>query len=218
MPRLTKKTRVITRDDDIEIEKDVANLSDRELAEELRQLGVSVGPILDSTRSVYERKLVRLRTEGPQEPKVNNESDQYSDSDEDVSSKESSQESEVSNTQIKLRKRTTQQTKHTTRIHGTRQQDSGDSRDSPKKQVTMTTTTTRQVTKTQNATQDTLEVTKTKPAEPKKRLVPVYVQILILLAVAIFIFFVLYNMEKLPQRKIPESLSGSEDMPSITAE
>ncbi|XP_015918966.1 LEM domain-containing protein 2 [Parasteatoda tepidariorum] len=38
----------------------IAELSDEELAERLQTFGFNPGPILDSTRSVYQRKLVRL--------------------------------------------------------------------------------------------------------------------------------------------------------------
>ena len=42
---------------------DVCKLDDEELAEELRNYGENPGPILDSTRGVYQKKLARLMAE-----------------------------------------------------------------------------------------------------------------------------------------------------------
>ncbi|XP_077869535.1 lamina-associated polypeptide 2, isoforms beta/delta/epsilon/gamma-like [Saccoglossus kowalevskii] len=84
--KTTKKSsssRVISRDD-IEIEKDVANLSDTELASALQELGATIGPITATTRSVYERKLIKLRS-GQTQIEQDEESDDYSDSDEEQS-------------------------------------------------------------------------------------------------------------------------------------
>ncbi|KAG6935428.1 LEM domain containing 2, partial [Chelydra serpentina] len=46
----------------------MAGLSDAELGRELRALGFQPGPITDSTRQVYAKKLSRLRAEGPPRP------------------------------------------------------------------------------------------------------------------------------------------------------
>ncbi|KAJ8265119.1 hypothetical protein COCON_G00142180 [Conger conger] len=63
---------------------DVTQLTDDELKAQLLLLGVKAGPIVDSTRVLYERKLQRLLDQAPQ-PDQNgtNEADQYSDSEED---------------------------------------------------------------------------------------------------------------------------------------
>nr|XP_022302564.1 emerin homolog 1-like [Crassostrea virginica]XP_022302565.1 emerin homolog 1-like [Crassostrea virginica] len=42
----------------------IQDLSDKDLAEELRSLGVHPGPIIASTRSVYEKKLMKLKSGG----------------------------------------------------------------------------------------------------------------------------------------------------------
>lgn len=42
---------------------EIQKLSDKELLNELKKLGESPGPINASTRVVYERKLLRMRTE-----------------------------------------------------------------------------------------------------------------------------------------------------------
>ena len=42
---------------------DVCQLSDEELMEELRQFGETPGPIVDTTRGLYQKKLARLMAE-----------------------------------------------------------------------------------------------------------------------------------------------------------
>merc|ERR1712212_1169134 len=44
--------------------EDVTKLSNKELKEELTSLGITTGPIVDSTRKIYERKLEKLLTKG----------------------------------------------------------------------------------------------------------------------------------------------------------
>lgn len=43
--------------------EDVSKMSDSELARELKQYGINVGPITSSTRSVYQRRLAKLKAE-----------------------------------------------------------------------------------------------------------------------------------------------------------
>ncbi|KAG7454427.1 hypothetical protein MATL_G00259620 [Megalops atlanticus] len=74
---------------------DVSELTDESLREQLQKYGVSVGPIVASTRLLYERKLQKLLEQGPPEvlpsapTKVdsnqngNTDSDQYSDKEEE---------------------------------------------------------------------------------------------------------------------------------------
>ncbi|XP_010611362.1 LEM domain-containing protein 1 isoform X1 [Fukomys damarensis] len=49
---------------------DVKCLSDRDLQKQLKKLGFSPGPILPSTRKVYEQKLVRLLVPPPGTPPI----------------------------------------------------------------------------------------------------------------------------------------------------
>ncbi|XP_076363637.1 emerin homolog 1-like isoform X3 [Tachypleus tridentatus] len=44
----------------------ISKLTDDELFQKLRQLGVNAGPIIESTRAVYERKLAQLLKGEPQ--------------------------------------------------------------------------------------------------------------------------------------------------------
>lgn len=77
---------------------DVAELTDQELTEKLQQYGVPSGPIVASTRKVYEKKLQKLLDQGPPETATlsdeplkadgnqngNTDSDQYSDKEEET--------------------------------------------------------------------------------------------------------------------------------------
>jgi len=49
---------------DVEESEDVTKLSNKELKEKLTSLGITTGPIVDSTRKIYERKLEKLLTKG----------------------------------------------------------------------------------------------------------------------------------------------------------
>ncbi|PIO69150.1 LEM domain protein [Teladorsagia circumcincta] len=48
--------------------KDAAQLSDAELAGELRKYNVDVGPVTGTTRALYEKKLIKLWKQGPSAP------------------------------------------------------------------------------------------------------------------------------------------------------
>lgn len=48
--------------------KDASQLSDAELATELKKYNVSVGPVTGTTRSLYEKKLAKLWKQGPAKP------------------------------------------------------------------------------------------------------------------------------------------------------
>merc|ERR1719427_1342126 len=48
----------------IEESEEVTKLSNKELKEKLTSLGITTGPIVDSTRKIYERKLEKLLTKG----------------------------------------------------------------------------------------------------------------------------------------------------------
>ncbi|XP_035238947.1 LEM domain-containing protein 1 isoform X3 [Anguilla anguilla] len=65
-------------------EMDVTQLTDDELKAQLLQFGVKAGPIVASTRALYERKLQRLLDPAAlPDQNGTNEADQYSDSEED---------------------------------------------------------------------------------------------------------------------------------------
>lgn len=80
LPRLTE-----TKDNYTNM--NVSQLNDEELKEQLMKHGVTPGPIVATTRSVYEKKLLKLMGQGPAvpPPKQNGTGDveQYSDSEEE---------------------------------------------------------------------------------------------------------------------------------------
>ncbi|KAM6896164.1 thymopoietin a isoform 2-T2 [Lycodopsis pacificus] len=87
--KATRKTDKVRPD-----EMDVTMLTDEGLRDELLKHGVDVGPIVASTRKLYEKKLQRMLDDGPaQPPKLlltetqvngNSESDLYSDKEDEV--------------------------------------------------------------------------------------------------------------------------------------
>ncbi|CAH7326286.1 thymopoietin isoform X3 [Phodopus roborovskii] len=90
----TDKPRLEDKDD-----LDVTELSNEDLLDQLVRFGVNPGPIVGTTRKLYEKKLLKLREQGPESrsstplPTVSssenarqngsNDSDRYSDNDED---------------------------------------------------------------------------------------------------------------------------------------
>ncbi|XP_070785002.1 thymopoietin a isoform X3 [Enoplosus armatus] len=90
--KATRKTDKVRPD-----ELDVTELTDQGLKDELLKRGVDVGPIVASTRKLYEKKLQKLLDDGPAQPPVlteippqevnhngNSESDLYSDKEDDM--------------------------------------------------------------------------------------------------------------------------------------
>ncbi|XP_005305283.1 thymopoietin isoform X23 [Chrysemys picta bellii] len=91
----TDKPRLEEKDD-----LDVTELSNEDLQEQLVKYGVTPGPILATTRKIYEKKLQKMKEQGPElgsstllptvsssaentKQNGNNDSDQYSDNEED---------------------------------------------------------------------------------------------------------------------------------------
>ncbi|XP_073443312.1 LEM domain-containing protein 1 isoform X6 [Dendrobates tinctorius] len=64
-------------------EMDLKSLSDSELKEQLRKHGVNPGPILSTTRAIYERKLQQLLDEKQLKVNGGGHEDQYSDSEDE---------------------------------------------------------------------------------------------------------------------------------------
>ncbi|XP_073523083.1 LEM domain-containing protein 1 isoform X8 [Phyllobates terribilis] len=62
---------------------DLKSLSDSELKEQLRKHGVNPGPILPTTRAIYERKLQQLLEEKQLKENGGGQEDQYSDSEDE---------------------------------------------------------------------------------------------------------------------------------------
>ncbi|XP_015714380.1 thymopoietin isoform X3 [Coturnix japonica] len=96
--KATKKTDKLRAEEKDDL--DVTELSNEDLQEQLMKYGINPGPIVATTRKLYEKKLLKLMEQGP-EPKTpiplpvissttentrqngNNDSDQYSDNEED---------------------------------------------------------------------------------------------------------------------------------------
>ncbi|XP_075709902.1 LEM domain-containing protein 1 isoform X2 [Rhinoderma darwinii] len=62
---------------------DIKSLSDNELKEQLRELGVNPGPILPTTRTIYEKKLQQLLEQKQVKENGGGHEDQYSDSEDE---------------------------------------------------------------------------------------------------------------------------------------
>ncbi|XP_007907875.2 lamina-associated polypeptide 2, isoforms beta/delta/epsilon/gamma isoform X1 [Callorhinchus milii] len=82
--KATKKTDKTKVDDYV----DVTELTDEDLKEELVKFGYSPGPIVATTRKVYEKKLLKLLNQDSVaeeiQPNGSTDSDQYSDTEEDI--------------------------------------------------------------------------------------------------------------------------------------
>ncbi|GCC37718.1 hypothetical protein chiPu_0016224 [Chiloscyllium punctatum] len=82
----TKKTDKTTVEEKEFIE--VSDLSDEDLKEQLIKYGFSAGPIVATTRKVYEKKLEQLMDQGSvieeNQPNGSTDSDQYSDTEEEI--------------------------------------------------------------------------------------------------------------------------------------
>ncbi|XP_069765117.1 lamina-associated polypeptide 2, isoforms beta/delta/epsilon/gamma-like [Narcine bancroftii] len=84
--KATRKTDKISVEDNV---IDVTRLTDENLKEQLRKYGYSAGPIVATTRKVYERKLEQLMHQSSAvtkeiQPNWSTDSDQYSDTEEEV--------------------------------------------------------------------------------------------------------------------------------------
>ncbi|XP_006825243.1 uncharacterized protein LOC102802767, partial [Saccoglossus kowalevskii] len=111
----------------------------------------------------------------------------------------SSQESDEAE-RTQTRKRVVKATTYTERVS---QQEK---RDSPAKKNVTQKKESYQEEKTTVVKTAVKEINKqtTTTAEKKKGFVPVFVQIGVLLLVAVMIFLVLYNMESVPQKRLPQ--------------
>ncbi|XP_048410244.1 lamina-associated polypeptide 2, isoforms beta/delta/epsilon/gamma-like [Stegostoma tigrinum] len=84
--KATKKTDKTTVEEKEFIE--VSDLSDEDLKEQLIKYGFSAGPIVATTRKIYEKKLEQLMDQGSvtqeNQPNGSTDSDQYSDTEEEI--------------------------------------------------------------------------------------------------------------------------------------
>ena len=93
----SKKAVPVVEDSMIVDGVDVSALSDDELFEKLQQHGISAGPIVDSTRKLYQKKLVAIMTEsngetGETDNSTNGKGMEYSDTEEEKEEEEEEEE------------------------------------------------------------------------------------------------------------------------------
>ncbi|XP_013381753.1 emerin homolog 1-like isoform X1 [Lingula anatina] len=172
---------------------DISSLSDEELMEKLKELGYSPGPIVESTRAVYERKLQNLLDFGPAGERVGNGEDQFS--------ADSSQEEDTEEEPEPIR----------TRSDDVRRR-AKQSTDSPAKARPPSPRKRVRDTGYRSAPAPAADVAPpaTSGAAPtqKKRSLSLVVQVLIFVVIAVFVFLVLQNMEPAGKSKVPKIKSS----------
>ncbi|XP_048467906.1 lamina-associated polypeptide 2, isoforms beta/gamma-like isoform X3 [Rhincodon typus] len=192
---------------------DVTQLSNEELKEQLMKHGVTPGPIVATTRTIYEKKLLKLMGQGPTVPPLKQNGtgdvDQYSDSEE---------EDDSSNQRQSTSKVTATAVSSTSKLELTQPKDMGDvlpqifpdemnspsginaTRRRPIKgaagrpiQYKYDDFLTRATERPNYKERSSYLVTKEK--KPVQRLVPVWLQILLFIIVLFILFLVYQAME-----------------------
>ncbi|XP_074646040.1 lamina-associated polypeptide 2, isoforms beta/delta/epsilon/gamma-like [Tubulanus polymorphus] len=211
--------------------KDVTDLTDEELFEALQSLGMEVGPILDSTRRVYQKKLqqmlaAEMNTEEPTEMNGSSEnhdlngSEEFSDEDDEdlemeVQEEESppiikTQQSSITREQVTTVDREpiaaiTQQAQVTRRKVVSLQAESrtaADSEQTTRKQVFRSETTATAT----SSSATTRTAASAEAATPARRGIAIWLQVVLLLIVAVIVFLIITNME--PASTSRHSLDG----------
>ncbi|XP_022081274.1 emerin homolog 1-like isoform X2 [Acanthaster planci] len=186
---------------------EVEGLSDTDLKRELQSRGFKPGPIVATTRAVYERKLADLllqpeqegateedEADGSQEEMVNEgdsqeDKDQYSDSDVDENTPDTLLLTDSSGTRESL---SSYRSSSSYKSQVTRLMDQESSSKTRQRSVTPK----RKAETASTVTQKTvISQRKEEKKESKKPLIPIWLQILIFLLVTAFLVLVWYNME-----------------------
>ncbi|KAJ8302013.1 hypothetical protein KUTeg_021000 [Tegillarca granosa] len=165
----------------------VANLSDEELADELKNLGFVPGPIIASTRKAYEKKLVRLRqsaggdTSFQQVIQLSQYEEVPDDDDYDPPPREPA------------RPRVTRRSAAARRVVE-------DEEDETPERTHISSSAGQQENSTDNQVQT-------------KSGIPVWIKFLILLGVIFFVYLIVINMDPSSDSKVPKSITDDSDVP-----
>lgn len=167
----------------------VTSLSDHELADKLKEYGFQPGPILPTTRRVYERKLAELET-GQKPPSTSRYEPVDDDEDEEDEDNEADTDSPDEEVQLKSqpRQRMTRSTRTETQ---TPRREVG--KPSPRKPLhaRMEDPPVRDIRSSQSA-------------KPSSKGLPLWVKLLAIVIVAVLVFLVIKNMESAPATNIPD--------------
>ncbi|XP_067860702.1 lamina-associated polypeptide 2, isoforms beta/delta/epsilon/gamma-like [Heptranchias perlo] len=206
---------------------DVTELTDEDLKEQLIKYGFSAGPIVATTRRVYEKKLEQLMDQGSvteeNQPNGSTDSDQYSDTEEEIIEKKELFTSKTK-TPVITRQRKTEysrveqkeivkdslleemfpnQAPTPTGISATCRRPIRGAAGRPIEFMFKDALPRRPLPKLQPVTQVKLEKSKS------RRSVPIWVQIVVLLIVAFFLFLVYQAMETNKGNPFPVIPEGS---------
>nr|XP_039263450.1 uncharacterized protein LOC120339399 isoform X3 [Styela clava] len=182
----------IDQDDMTVDEIEITALSDADLRSELQRNGINAGPIVASTRRVYEKRLEKLLSGAGDSP-ISNGGEKYSD--EESSAEEEEEEPVVMETRKSTR---------TTTLQYSANRDGSATRRRPMRSQHLE----RREEGYQEDTVRTEPVPapssgeKTKTLKSDRRWIPVWVQILIVILLAVFFYLVVQSMESNPQKKI----------------
>lgn len=185
---------------------DVEQLTDKELADELRELGFRPGPIGATTRRVYEKKLIKLRQNIGKEVRVSPK----------LIEKKFKEVPDDEDNQPPAKPRSPRRRPPPRRIPVEEPEEPDD--DIPmepvEQRITEEPTLTRRpmTARTRGQTgrgdgKPTATETK-KPAEEKSGGLPLWIKILAFLLVVFFVYLVIANMEPSAGGKIPQSITG----------
>ncbi|KAL8597504.1 hypothetical protein ACOMHN_047731 [Nucella lapillus] len=165
----------------------IKNLTDQELADQLLKCSYSPGPILPSTRSVYERKLFELQTGEQASPNVSYEPVDDDDDDDNVEMAEEADEDSADDEVVLQQHQPRLRTTKTTRTEGRKTP--------PRQPVTAKATPTG---RPQSAR------AQKELSSSSKGGLPLWVKLLAILVIAGVVFLVIKNMESDPASEVPD--------------
>lgn len=166
-------------------------LSNEELEEKLREHGISFGPIVSTTRKIYERKLERaLEGSGVGDAKLSSRDDDYSDRD----SAEEEEQVEVVETPAPIETRARRRAAGEGIASATRRRPLHAARESP-----------RPVTAPKELFEPIPLADDNVAAKPQRRWLPFWATLLMVAAIVIFFYFVFISMEANPAKLIPKT-------------